>query len=114
MTIYHANPTKSKNINSKQLYNFIVGTLNEVADDMIVVVHMGAHSIMDYDQLVEFTELFMEELADRKSITTWEVICDHRNNPGIIQINNRINMRVEYKQFNCLNVSSIDFVIEPK
>lgn len=109
---YKAVVAKSRSVNSKQLLQYILGVINEVADDMIMVSHIGAHSILDFDQLTEFLEMFMEELADRKSITTWEVICDHRNNPSIANVNGPIYLTIVYKQYNCLNTTSVDFVIE--
>lgn len=102
---------KSKNINSKLLFNDINAVLQEAGEEFIVTKNSTFMvREFDYTQLAGFTEALLEELEERGKIRVYEVICDERNNLNADVRKGVIKLQVTYKQTNCLNFTEINYI----
>lgn len=101
---------QSKNVNSKKLLGLIKDTLSQVCDEYIIIRNSIVDHTYDYSQLAIFADLFMEDMAERKLITQYDVLCDERNNDEYDVRRGDIAMEITFRQFNCLNVTTINLV----
>lgn len=101
---------KARNVNSKRLLKQFTNLLIEVSNEF-VAPYSYANSLSDFSQLVEFMEAYMEEMMEKKEIITFDVIADHRNNNMYEMGNGTLNMTIKFKQYNCLNVTLLNFLI---
>lgn len=105
---------KTRNVNSKTLLKQFTDLVQEISRDFVIKLH-GIHaSSYDYTQLVEFLEAYMEDLIDTNIITTFDVVGDHRNNHPHDMSIGKYNLLLKYQQFNCLNVTMIEFTLAKK
>jgi hypothetical protein len=98
---------ENKNVNSKKLFALIKDTLSQVCDEYIIIRNSIVDHTYDYSQLAIFADLFMEDLAERKMITQYDVLCDERNNDDMEVRHGNIKMELKFRQMNCLNVTTI-------
>lgn len=105
---------KTRNVNSKPLLKQFTDLVQDISRDFVLKLHGTYASTYDYSQLVEFLEAYMEDLVDTHKITTYDVVGDHRNNlPHEMSMGN-YNLVLKYQQFNCLNVTLIEFTLTKK
>ena len=99
----------ARSINSKRLLKEIKTMAEEVCNEYIVPPNpaYGEH-IYDFDELVRFIELYFDDLCEKKRITQYDVMADHRNNSDEDVRLGTINMSIKFRQTNCINVSKID------
>ena len=106
----------ARNVNSKSIQREFVDLVNTTAADFIIRQRIFGEKIPryshDFSQLIEFLLAQCEDMVDQKLITTHDVIGDHRNNDVIAMDNGVVTILVKYQQFNCLNITQIEFKIE--
>lgn len=105
---------KAWNVNSKRLLQQFSQLMNEIANDFIVQHSTKIYQTYNYSQIPEFLEAYCEDLIGENVITTYDVLGDHRNNPDEDVERGVIRVQVKFVQFNCLNVTTIDFTIRKK
>lgn len=102
---------KAKNVNSKRLYAALVSTAGDIVNDYIYARGVGFSRTYVYKDVVEYIDAYLEELNAQKEITTYDVIGDFRNNDPMNASTGVIHILVKYQQFNCLNITELDFTI---
>ena len=112
LTITHT----GRNVNNKSLQHEFVDLMMINAEDFIIRHRIFGEKTPryshDFSQLVEFLLAHCEDMVDEKKITTHDVICDHRNNDVITLDDGFAIVSIKYQQFNCLNVTELEFKIE--
>lgn len=103
---------KAFNVNTKRLLQRIVGAVEEVTKEFVFQRTSALSRTYDFSQLVEYLDLFMNELHDDKAIVVFNVIGDHRNNHTDAVRQGKMIVEVTYQQYNCLNMTKIVFLIE--
>lgn len=105
---------KTRNINSKRLFNEIKRMAEEVGNEYISSTASLLDDTYDYEELVVFFDLFFNDLMEKKKITQFDVVADQRNNDVVDIKKGIINLTVKFRQTNCINVTKIDmqFAVE--
>lgn len=104
---------KCRNVNTKRILQRLVATVVETAEQLVYVRSLlGAKTKMhDFSNLVEYLELYFEELLKEKAISTFDVIGDLRNNDQTEMNEGLLKLLVKFKQYNCLNTTEVEFWI---
>ncbi len=98
---------KEHHVNSKLLFNEVTDFINNIIIEFSIIWDSDVHR----DAILEvIDEFFMEMCADEK-ITQFNVICDARNNTVKSAAKGFTHLEVRYKQDDCYNTTSIDYVI---
>lgn len=103
---------KTRNVNSKAVLKQFTDVFKEIAGQFIVQHRVGVRYTFDYSNLVEFLEVYCQDQAEQKVITTYDVVGDTRNNHHTDMDNGKMLITVKFQQFNCLNTTQIDFLLE--
>lgn len=101
---------KSHNVNTKRLLTKIVDEVGTLVSEY-VRPRTTLIKTYDYSQLIEYLEMVMDQMVEDKEVTTFDVIGDHRNNNYEDVRAGQINVTVQFRQFNCLNVTTVYFHI---
>ncbi len=100
--------SKVKNINSKSLY----ADVTDFVDNIIVEFSIIWESDVHRDAILEVIDEFLMELREEGRITQFNVICDARNNDTTSSSNGITNMEVHYRQDDCYNTTTIEYIIQ--
>lgn len=99
--------SKERNVNSKILFNEVTDFIDNIIVEFSIIWDSDVHR----DAILEvIDEFFMELNADGK-ISQFNVICDARNNSTATAAKGITNLEVKYKQDDCYNTTSIEYVI---
>ena len=99
------------NINSDILANKIKLHIEECLDVMFRLT-FGADE--EREDVADNIEYFLMELHLNDEITQGKVVFDKRNNSRAELDSGRYKLDVSYKEWNCLNLSTITYVITKK
>lgn len=91
---------KTRNVNSKKLFNSINTSVIEVIDIF------GLAYPMNGEVMVDILEEYLEEHRENGQITQYSVMCDERNNKLPSE---EMNILIKYKQLNCLNITELEY-----
>jgi hypothetical protein len=82
--------------------------VEEVCDEYISRQATLLDKTYNYDELSVFLNAYLEDLLEKKIITQFDVITDHRVNDEIAVRSGKIKALVRFRQTNCLNVTEIE------
>ena len=97
---------KTKNVNSKNLYNEI----NEFIETGLLTPGISWTSQVHRESFGEVVEEWLEEFKQDDRITQYNVVCDERANPSSQDLNT-FRVIVTYKQRHCLNTTSAEYIV---
>lgn len=83
-----------------------------VEEDLEIVINM--ESMIDPDvrnNLIQDVIGLMIYLQDNEVISQWDVMCDRRNNSIELESNGIVNFYVKFKQWNCLNYTTLEYQV---
>ncbi len=98
---------KEHHVNSKLLFNDIADFVNNIIVEFSIIWDSDVHR----DAILEVIDEFFVELGDEGRITQFNVICDARNNTTVSSNKGFTYLDVRYKQDDCYNTTSIEYVI---
>lgn len=98
---------KTKHINSKLLGDEIIEFIDRIITDFNIIWRSDSQR----DTVLEVIDEYMEDLVNVKKIEQWNVVCDGRNNKKVDIKNKTTNLDIEYRQYNCYNVTSLNYTI---
>lgn len=96
---------KTKNVNSKPLYNDI----NEFVESGLMVTGISWLFPGNKQSFYEVMDEWLQEFVEDGKITQYDVICDDRNNTPDDEANGIFNVTLKYKQAHCLNTTEIHY-----
>jgi len=98
-----------KSVNSKILFKEI----DEFIQEAIYTIGISWNSSLYRESFVDLIEGWMlDELMGDGKITQVNVMCDERNNPPSKVKLEQYSVLIKYKQRNCLNTTSIEYIID--
>jgi len=98
---------KTRNVNSKRLLKDFKATIEEVCDEYISRQVTLLDKTYSYDELTTFLQMYLDELTEKKAITQYNIIADHRLNNVMDVREGTINVLVTFRQTHCLNVTEL-------
>jgi len=98
---------KTRNVNSKRLLKEFKTVVEEVCDEYISRQATLLDKTYNYEELTAFLEMYLDDLLEKKVITQYNVIADHRINGELDVRNGKIKVLITFRQTNCLNVTEI-------
>jgi hypothetical protein len=99
-----------KAVNSKPLLKELTGFIEDGITDFGIMWDSDLHR----DSLIEVIDDYLMELAEGGRVTHWKVVCDSRNNKLADMDEGIYHLTVMYKQWNCLNTTQLNYVIDTK
>lgn len=94
--------TKTRNINNQRVYEEIDKFMIDVFTELSIHWQNPNHR----DQLVEMVDMWFEQFAlDSGKIIQFDVQCAFPSD-------DRINFKLKYRQKNCFNTSTIEYIFE--
>lgn len=102
----------SRSVNTKRLADRVVLQVKDTAPEFIRLRTTVMSVAYDFSQFTEYLELFMEQLIDEKEIVCFDIVGDLRNNTLEEMGNGRMRLLIEYQQYNCLNITRLNFDIQ--
>lgn len=103
---------KTRNVNSKALLKQFTDTFRDIAGQFIMQHRVGLRYTFDYTNLVEFLDVYCQDQIEQNTITTYDVVGDTRNNDPKDMDDGKMLISVKFQQFNCLNITQIDYYLE--
>jgi hypothetical protein len=101
-----------KGIVSKNMVQNIRGLIEEDIEIAINVDSLADPSVRE--NIVHNIMAYFSDLYEESYIDQWDVICDMRNNTPEMQSKGVVSLTVKFKQWNCLNYTLLEYVIETK
>jgi len=98
---------KVNNINSKILLVEITDFVNRIIADFNIIWNSESQR----ETVLEVISEYMEDLSEDNKIEQWNVVCDTRNNKSADVKNKITHLDIEYRQYNCYNVSRLQYRI---
>lgn len=105
---------KATNVNSKRLLNEIVNLMDNISNEFIIRNRTTSQPRFEYAAVADFLDAYFDELQTQNVVTVYDIIADFRNNNGKDTHRGIIKVDISFKQFNCLNVTKINFTLKAK
>lgn len=102
---------RSHNVNSKRLLQELTSAVREAANDFVFLRSTAISTTYDFSQLVEYLDMYMGQLQEEKVVVRYDVKGDLRNNREQDVRVGKLQVDLEFQQFNCINVTHITFLI---
>lgn len=103
---------KTRNVNSKRMLKEFKAVIEEVCDEFISHRTSLLDKTYEYDELVGFLHMYLDDLVEKKTITQYDVVADTRNNDALSVRDGKIHVLVCYRQTHCLNVTEIEMIFK--
>lgn len=101
---------RTKNVNNERICREVDG----IVIDMLKTDINSLKTVSGQVMMVELIELALSEFSDTESsLSSFEVICDTRNNTRETTESGLVNLTVQYQQQHCLNVTELAYEIKP-
>lgn len=101
-----------RSVNSKRLRDRLVTQVADTAPEFIRLRNTIMSATYDFSQFVDYIDLFMEQMIEEKEIIAFDLMGDLRNNSMYEIGEGHLNLHLEYQQYNCLNITKLDFFIQ--
>lgn len=96
----------SKNVHSVLLFKQIDQSVRQGIQDYLSAPYLFAH-----DGFREAADDFMFNLKDDGLLRTYDVICDHRNNPVSKLRSSIVSLILKYREAHCITETEITYTI---
>ncbi|TFH10348.1 MAG: hypothetical protein E4H14_02745 [Candidatus Thorarchaeota archaeon] len=96
-----------RNVNSKRILKLVENVIGEVCNEYILCRSTLIDKTYDYTELATFLEMFFYEMIEKGEITHFNIIADHRNNNPMNVRDGKIEVKMQFRQTHCLNVTEV-------
>jgi hypothetical protein len=76
-------------------------------NDHVVIQSSFLDNTYTYDELIQLIELYLIDLAEKNVITQYNIVADYRINDAVEVARGNINVLINFRQTDCLNVTEI-------